>query len=167
MPGSDPAPTPPRPGRGLRLALIASLALNLLFLGLLAGGLMIDPQRHAQTVAGPDLRALWRALPDESRQALRAEFRERAGERERPDRGARRERLSESEAELLALLRAESFDAAAFSALLESRRKAMTERAEAAQSLFVARLAALDAAERAAVADRYEETRRTRRATPR
>ena len=167
MTASEPEPTPPRrPGRGLRLALIASLALNLLFLGLIAGGAMTADQRRAGPGGGPDMRALWRALPDENRQAMRRQFRA-AGDDAAPDgRADRREELAALDAELLALLRAEDFDAPGFAALLNDRRAAMAGRAEAAQALFVAQLATLDRAERAAMADRYE-ARRDRRQSAR
>jgi uncharacterized membrane protein len=159
MTGPDPnTPPPPRPGRGLRLALIASLALNLLFLGLIAGGAMTAAHRAPASHIGPDLRALWRALPDDTRQALRERFRDEAGE-PRTDRGERRARMAEREAELLALLRAEVFDAAAFSSLLESQREGVAMRSEMAQSLLVERLAQFTRAERAALAERYESRR--------
>lgn len=160
-PATDPTP-PRRPGRGLRIALIASLALNLLFVGLLAGGVMTGAQRHVAPIGGPDLRALWRALPEDDRRAMRARFRDEANEPARIPRTERRTQVAEGEAEMLALLRAETFDAAAFAALLESRRTTMATRAEAAQTAFVARLAELGAAERAAIAERYEAQRNRR-----
>ncbi len=167
MTGPDPDTTLPQGrSRALRLALIASLALNLLFVGLIAGGAMTAAQRPSGTSAGPDMRALWRALPDESREALRERFRDEAGEGPRLDRDERRARAAEREAELLALLRADEFDAAAFSALLESRREAMAARGAAAQELLVERLEMMNAAERAALAERYEN-RRGRRFGPR
>jgi uncharacterized membrane protein len=164
MPEPDLQPAPLRPtGRFLRLALIASLALNLLFLGLIAGGAFMGPQRHGAPSAGPDLRALWRALPDESRAEMRAQFRDDRGTQRHAEREAFRAEMAEREAEMLALLRAEAFDATAFLNLLDARRRMMDLRAEDAQSIFVSLLARLDVAERAAVADRYE-ARRERRA---
>lgn len=160
-PATDPT-LPRRPGRGLRLALIASLALNLLFVGLLAGGVMTGAQWQAVPSAGPDMRALWRALPEDDRRAMRARFRDDAGEPARAPRAERRAQMAESEAEMLALLRAEDFDAAAFAALLDNRRASMASRAEAAQAAFIARLAELGAAERAAIAERYEAQRSRR-----
>ena len=159
MTGTDPQPTPPqRTGRGLRLALIASLALNLLFVGLIAGGAMTAAQRPAGPGYGPDLRALWRALPEDSQQALRARFRD-TGETPHLDRDERRAQAAAQEAELLALLRAETFDAEAFATLLEARREAMARRSDAARALLVDKLAALNAADRAAIAERYENRR--------
>jgi uncharacterized membrane protein len=165
MTGSD-SQTPPRSGRGLRIALILSVALNLLFIGLVAGGAMSAGQRQsASWSTGPDPRALWRALPDDSREELRARFREQAGQEPRPDRDERRARAAAQDAELLALLRAETFDAEAFAALLETRRDAMAARSATAQALLVERLDSLSAAERATVAERYE-SRRGRRFGP-
>lgn len=163
--GPDPRSAPPRPDRrGLRLALIASLAVNLLFIGLIAGGVVTGSQRPSGPSVGPDMRALWRALPDEQRQALRAEFRDGNGERQ--DRDTRRAELAAREAEMLAMLRAEDFDAAGFAALLAERREMTAARAETAQAAFVAQISTLPAAERAAIADRYE-TRRGRRGSNR
>jgi uncharacterized membrane protein len=165
MTGSDPQSTPPQPtppqraGRALRLALIASLALNLLFLGLIAGGAMTSAQRHAGSAFAPDLRALWRALPDDDRQALRERFGDDAGGAPRLDRDERRARAAGQEAELLTLLRAEAFDAEAFASLLDARREAMATRSAAAQALLVEWLSEMSAAERAALAERYEERR--------
>ncbi|WP_209426587.1 periplasmic heavy metal sensor [Pararhodobacter sp. SW119] len=160
-PDLQPAP-PPRSGRFLRLALIASLALNLLFLGLIAGSAFMGPQHRGAPSAGPDLRALWRALPDKSREEMRAQFREGRGTQRPADREAFHAEMAEREAEMLALLRAEEFDATAFVDLLDARRRMMDLRAEDAQSVFVSLLATLNPAERAAVADRYEARRERR-----
>jgi uncharacterized membrane protein len=163
MTGPDaPPPVPRRPGRGWRLALFASLALNLMFLGVILGGTRSAPQRPGPGPFGPDMRALWRALPDDARQAMRAGFRDEAGEASRPDRAERRARAAQREAELVALLRAESFDAATFAEMLETHRAAMAARSASAQALLVERIAALPPAERAALADRYEAARHRR-----
>jgi uncharacterized membrane protein len=160
MTGSDPTPPrPTRPGRGWRVALVASLALNLLFVGLIAGGAMSAAMRPPPGPPGPDMRALWRALPDDSRQELRARFHGETAEARRPERGNWRARAAERDAELLALLRAEEFDAQAFGALLESLREASAARAASAQALLVERISELDPAQRAALADRYENRR--------
>lgn len=158
----DPNPSAPRAGRAWRLALVASLALNLLFLGLILGGAMTSVQRSSSGPYGPDMRALWRALPEDARQAMRARFRVETGEAPQLDRDARRARAAQREAELVALLRAEEFDPDAFAAMLEARRDAMAARSKTAQALLVDRIATLAPAERAALADRYEVERRGR-----
>ncbi len=60
---------PRRPGRGLRLALIASMMLNVLVIGVLAGGFWHNAQVERMTSGAPDIRAVWRAMPATARDA--------------------------------------------------------------------------------------------------
>lgn len=159
-PVTNPTPGPRRkPGRGLRIALVASLALNLLVLGVLAGGTMrmarLEPA--AMLPGQPDLRALWQALPGPARSDLRAMGRERGfpGEHApRPSREERAARAAEMNARILAALQAEPFDAAVFVQLMDGDREALEQRREAAHEAFAAEVANLGPAERAAMADR-------------
>ncbi|MGY6536435.1 MAG: periplasmic heavy metal sensor [Pararhodobacter sp.] len=148
-------------GRGWRVALMLSLAVNLLFVGVLAGGAWRG--WRAPPPQGPvhEMRALWQALPDEARIALRAELRARRAAENGTDDGrpARNERPS---ARLSPLLRADPFDAQGFAAALEDMRDTRADRAAQGQAALVAQIAALPAAERAAVADRLD-ARLTRR----
>jgi len=146
-----------RRDRILRVVLVISLALNLLVLGVFAGGVMKGAQMHRESRA-PDLRNLWLAMPEEARRDLRqAEEGPRNAERHAARREDRRARAAARQEELLALLRAPEFDAEAFSAILQSEHDERSERIVRAHQAFVARVSDLDAAERAAVADRLAE----------
>lgn len=158
---SDPNTNPglPRPRRGLRIALVLSLMVNLLVIGVLAGGVMriraYDPVPPMQ----PDIRALWRAMPDDARASLRRMAREQGfpdEHRPRPDREERRARAAEAQARLLAALRAEDFDTAGFVAMLHAERTETQRRLDAAHAAFAAQLGALSPADRRAMADRLE-----------
>lgn len=159
-PVTNPNPAPRKPGRGLRIALVASVMLNLLVLGVLAGGAMraahFDPQLPGQ----PDVRALWRALPSGARSELRAMGREQGFPGEhgpRPSREERNARAAAMNARILAALRAEPFDAEAFVTLMHGDRDALQRRLDAAHEAFAAEIAGLSPAERAAMAARLAE----------
>lgn len=145
--------------RGLRWALIASLALNLLLIGVLAGGVMRYAQRPPVLTMQTDYRSLWRALPGDARAQLRETARDGgfAGGA-RPHRGPeeRRAALARMNAQIIAVLRGQPFDAEGFAALLDGERDALERRMLAVRAAFVARVAALTAAERAAMADELE-----------
>lgn len=154
-----------RPGRGWRIALIVSLALNLLVAGVIGGWVLrhgIGPQRthmpHFARLAqlgGP----LTHALDAEGRAAVAARLRAERGTRE-----ARQAALREGLTALLADLRAEPFDPNAVAARLDAQRAQVAGRFEAGHAALVAHLAGMNAAERAAYADRLEEKlRRWRR----
>lgn len=153
-----------RRGRILRIALVVSLALNLLALGVLAGGVMKGAQviRSHQT---SDLRALWLALPEDARRSMRPSQSERPAESARPEtrREERRARAAARQAELLALLRAGEFDEQAFATILMSDHEERSERIARAHQALVAGISALGAADRATMADRLENERSTAR----
>lgn len=157
-------PTPetkrPRSRRGLRVALVASLMVNVLVIGVMAGGMMrytrSDPAPHMQ----PDFRSLWRALPDEARDDLRAQERARGVPGEpgnRPSREERRARIAVVNGQILEMLRSETFDGAAFAALLGTERETMAQRLDAAQTAFADRVATLTHAQRMEMAESLTE----------
>jgi uncharacterized membrane protein len=149
-------PPPPRPRRGWRWLLIASLALNVLFIGAVVGGAIRHWRSPPGTTPGGELSLLWQALPGEARQALRGGIDDdRRGGREG------RERMRGDLRDLRALLVAEPFDRAALEARLTQARDRQTERADRALARMLDRIEALPAAERARMADRLE--RRFRR----
>lgn len=151
-----------RGGRILRVVLVVSLALNLLVLGVVVGGVMKGVQMH-RTGPASDLRTLWQALPEEARRDLRQAEGPRStegqAERHATRREERRARANERQAEMLGLLRAPEFDAQAFSDILIAEHEERSERIARAHQAFVSRVSTLDAAERAAVADRLQEGR--------
>lgn len=156
-----PAPKAPR-RRGLRLALILSVAVNLLLIGLLVGGAMRVARMTDGATGRPDLRALWRAMPAEVRETLREATRNAdhpsfAG---RPDRETRRARTAVMNAALIEALRAEAFDPEAFATLLSGDRDEAARRLDAAHRSLADQIAALPHAQREALAQRFESNLR-------
>jgi uncharacterized membrane protein len=147
-----------RQGRGWRVVLIVSLALNLAVLGAIGGwalrhgvGWAGDHGPQAARLAqmgGP----LTHALDADGRRAIAAELRGARAERE-----ARRAALRESFAGLLADLRAQPFDPARVEARLAIQRAQVAGRLDSGHAALVAHLAAMSDAGRAAYADRLEE----------
>lgn len=145
----------------LRIALLASLAVNLLLIGLLAGGVLRAWQAPAQPTMA-EIRALWQVLPPETRRALRQEFH---GQHRRGE-GAGQGRAGQRAAASMALsthLRSDPFDTAAFTAALDDARARRVDRARLAEQALARHLAALPAAERSALADAIEERLARRR----
>ncbi|MHA6326834.1 periplasmic heavy metal sensor [Roseivivax sp. CAU 1753] len=143
----DPAPdATPSTGtpRAVKLTLFASLALNLLIVGLIAGTWISEgpPRRDP----GPAGFAYIRALDAGDRQAIGAQMRDR-----RP-RGAGTGEAHQA----LRLLRTDPFDAAGFDAFLTRQAQRGQAVREVGQGALVARIAGMDAAARAAYADRLE-----------
>jgi len=148
-------------GRGWRVVLIVSLALNLLVMGAIGGWVL----RHgigAHGAHGPYATRLAQmggplthALDAEGRAAIAARI-----YAERGAHAARRAALRESFEVLLADLRAQPFDPARVAARLSVQRAQVAGRLEAGHAALVAHLAAMNDAGRAVYADRLEETLR-------
>ena len=142
-------------GRGLKWALGLSLALNLVIVGFVGGAVL----RHAgegRGDRGPSLQSYGapfvRALPREAKRKLREALR---GERaELPSRKDRRALYSE----LLEALRADDFDADAARVVFATQSGAAQNMQDRAQAAWIALISEMPAPERAAVADRLEET---------
>lgn len=145
------APGAARTGRGLRIALGISVALNLAVAGMVAGALLRDGGPKGRMVRDLDFGPFTEALSADDRAALRRDFLQRA-----PDmRDIRRQMGADLQA-FLGLLRQEPFDAAALVAVMENQQGRMARRIELGQELLAERLAAMTPAERAAFADRLE-----------
>lgn len=154
-------PSAPRSRRGLRVALVLSLMVNVLLIGVMAGGVMRFARFEPPISAQPDFRSLWRALPGEARNELRAMSREHRFPGEHGPRGSREDRRARAEAmnvRIMEMLRAEPFDRDAFAALLGGERDAMARRMEAAQTAFTDRVAALSHDERVEMAERLQSS---------
>lgn len=167
---TDPPPQPQRVAGGLgriaKIALVVSLSLNLLLIGALAGGAMRASRFQPAMEGQADYRALWRALPDEARAQMRAQARERGGGGERPQRRSREERREISRArnqQIIALLRADPFDSAAFAQVLTQDRRALEDRLNATRLAFVSQVEGLDHTARQTMADALEQTLRRHR----
>ena len=159
-----PPPPPsgaPRPRLGFRILLGASLALNLLVIGLIAGaawrhgGGPGKGWHHAppglQSYAAPYVRA----LPREARRDLHRGLRREVG-------GAGRAERRALYAEMLAALRATPFDAAAVEAVLGTQRERVLALQAAGQARWLATVTAMTPEARARYADRLEEELRRR-----
>ncbi|MCL4675716.1 MAG: periplasmic heavy metal sensor [Pararhodobacter sp.] len=162
---SDPTfPAPQtRSRRGLRVALVMSLMVNVLLIGVLAGGMIRFARFDPPTVAELDMRTLWHALPDDARRDLRSLSRSQGfpGEHgSRPTREERRERAAQVNAQLLELLRTEPFDSEAFAAMLSAERTRHARSLTAAQAAFAARVAQLSRQQRLEMAERLAEAQR-------
>ena len=139
--------------RIVRVALLSSLALNLILGGWLMSRAAWGPRNlpHAQHATLPhlaDLRAFRRALPEARQAAV-----DRSVDRHRP---AMRERvggLFAARRAVRAAMRAEPFDRAALDAAFAQLRQAESEAAESAQTLMGDVFEAATPVERAALAD--------------
>lgn len=153
-----------RPGRGTRILLAVSLALNLLVLGLLVGALLRgglgghpgDPRAPAS------LRALGAtpfllALDEADRDRLLADARGR-GEDLRANRAALRDGVDA----MVRTLRSEPFDAGTFRRLAADQRRAAAARQALGEDLLLARIEAMSPEARMAYADRLERIFRRR-----
>ena len=153
-----------RPGRArvwLRIVLGLSLALNLAVIGLAVGA-------GLRMAGGPETRrlppsvgaALYRAMPQEDRRALR----ERMHGGGRDARDARRVR---DMAEARAILTTEPFDAKALDALLRAEDSERRQWMDVAQAAWIERIVRMSPADRAAYVERLDEVvegRHSRRA---
>lgn len=145
-----PAPQPARNLRWLRGLLIASLAVNLLFVGLAVGAAMRfgghDGRRPPPSVGS----ALYRAMPQEDRTAMREEMRKLRDE----DRGATRKADAERIAEAL---RQTPFDQTALGDLVYQQMTRQNGWFTATQNAWLERVAAMSPEERDAYAKRVLE----------
>ena len=155
-----PAPPAPPPAAGagpwMRRALIASLTVNLLVLGVVVGG-AINVARHGprQMIADITLGTFTEALSAEDREALRmAAEAENLGLREM-NRAAREDYLR-----LIAAVRSEPWDAATAQAAIAAYGMRTHDRLEAGERLMLQRLSAMGPQGRREFADRLEETMR-------
>lgn len=143
----------PRAGKGLRIALALSVALNLAVVGVVAGAMLRDgPGMRAAMVRDLGFGPYTEALSPEDRKALRRALFDRAPE----IRDTRRLMRADTEA-LLALLRADPFDAAAFKARMEAQHQRMATQLRLGQDLLQDFIAAMSPEARRGFADRLEQ----------
>lgn len=145
----------PRSGRGMRIALILSLTLNLLILGIMGGAMLAhggrdDPRRVRDIGFGP----YTDALSPEDRKALRDAFL-----KAKPDFRASREEARSDVAALAAAIRAEPYDRGAVEAVMASQAARIEDRLQLGRGLLLDRLDAMGAEARTALAERMETMR--------
>ncbi len=133
----------------MRVALVLSLALNLLIVGAVVGAVSSGKKggpRMSDVSFGPYTSALDR----EDRRALRRAIRDDTG---RPNRAAARENFQT----FLSVLRAEPLDVAEMTRVFEAQGALAQARQSAGKAALLEHIAQMSAADRAAFADRLEE----------
>lgn len=142
----------PRAGRKTRIALILSLTLNLLILGVIAGA-AIGHHRRAAHGGARDVgfSPFTGALEREDRAALRGAFLAAM-----PDARERRQAARQDFDRLAEALRADPWDRALVTEVLARHGARTAERLELGHRLLIERIAAMTPAARAAFADRIE-----------
>lgn len=144
---------PTRSGRGLRWALGISLALNLAVVGMVAGAMLRDgPGMRGAMVRDLGFGPFTEALSREDRRALRQALFERAPE----IRQARQQRQEDLQA-LVAILRAEPFDAAALAAAMAEQEARMVGQLRLGQTVLQEQIAAMTPEARRGFAERLED----------
>lgn len=151
---TDPAPSAHRPGRALRWALVASLAVNFVLVGLGVGAAVRLWRMPPGSAPGGELRMIWHALPEDARRALRGAIDDDGPRAANGTGEARRARVAAERAEIRALILAEPFDRAALEARLVAARDRQAARADRALARMLDRIEALAPAERARMAER-------------
>lgn len=142
----------PKQGKGLRIALAVSLALNFAVIGLVAGAMLHDgPGLRTPVVRDLGFGPYTEALSPEDRKALRRQLFERA-----PEIRETRRMMRDDTKALLALLRADPFDGPAFAARMQDQHSRMEMQSRLGQSLLEDFILAMPAEERHAFADRLE-----------
>ena len=151
---TDQAPDTVKKRPWIKIILFASLAFNLLIMGLVVGTVMGGPRDRDKNPIlrdlgfGPFVQALdrseKRALTDAMKQQS-GSFRENRAEIRKDFEG------------FLAALRAQPFDVEAARALVTRQRSRILERQAIGQGLLLDRIAAMDAETRKAYADRLDE----------
>ncbi|MDJ0824646.1 MAG: periplasmic heavy metal sensor [Rhodobacter sp.] len=154
---------PPKPRKRRRwgkVVLFVSLAFNLLVVGLIAGAILSGPRDRDRN---PLLRDLGfgpyaQALPAYDKIALTRALRREAGAF-RENRAVLRQQFEA----FLAALRAEPYDHAEVTRLVTSQQDRIQDRQRLGRDLLLERIAAMDAAERAAYADALDKSLRRRK----
>lgn len=143
-------PAKPKSGKGLRIALAVSVALNLAVIGIVAGALLRDGPR-GRFIRDLDFGPYGEAFTPQDRAAMRDAFLSR-------DVNMRdmRDQMRSEGAALVALLRADTLDLEELRALMQTQQGRMVDRIEMGRDLVTERIAAMSAEDRRAFADRLE-----------
>jgi len=138
--------------RSLRVLLFASLAANLIVVGLVAGAVFGNEKQNAKPPRDADfMGAYTRALPKEDRRAIGRLIRDHHRQS-----GISRSAARQEFQAMLALIRATPFDAEAMEQRMSTQAQAAFTRREAAQQFWLDRVAGMTDAERLDYADQIE-----------
>lgn len=167
---SDPEMLPPsnteRKKRGFawtKVLLVASLALNLLIVGVIAGSVLgAKPKDNNPLLRNLGYGPFVGALPSEDKYQMTEALKRQAGS----FRENRRELRREFET-LLDLLRTDPFDAAQLEAVIMRQSSHISERLELGSELLIERIVAMTPEARAAYADRLDKQLKRRGPDPR
>lgn len=147
----------PRARRWLKIALFASLALNLAVVGLFAGAILRDgPPHRGDRSARHEGFLYFRAFTEDQQRELRRAFRgATVGEvRPREDRKAFRARFLEGYERAATALRQQPFDREALAQVLEAQSERARQGRARGEQVLLDYLAGLSPEDRAAYADR-------------
>jgi uncharacterized membrane protein len=146
----SPSAAKPKNGKGLRIALAVSVALNLAVAGIVAGALLRDGPR-GRYIRELDFGPYSEAFSPIDRAAMRDAFLSR-------DVNMRdmRDQMRSEGAALVALLRAETLDLTKLTALMQAQQGRLLDRINLGRELVAERIAAMSAQERRNFADRLE-----------
>jgi len=146
----------------LKIVLFASLALNLLVVGLIAGAALgKGPHNRSPGLSALGFSPFVRALPRADRDAIAEAFKQKSGSFQDNRRALRREFDA-----FLTSLRAETIDEAELRRLIESQGKRVTERRGLAQELVIERIVAMTPEARAEFADELDKAFKRRGPKP-
>jgi len=143
-------------GRGLKILLALSLAVNLAVVGIVAGVALRgqDGERHRPlAVRDMSFGPFTEALTREQRRAMLREFGTRG-----PGLRDMRAQIRGDFETVLAVLQADPFDPEAFRAAVEGQSRRVADRAEAGRDALVALVAQMTPAERLVFAERLQQT---------
>lgn len=163
----NPAATPPKPPfRWVRLVLFTSLALNLAVAGVIGGAALGGfGHKRAEFVARDiGFGIFGEALTKEDRIAIRRSYGQAKKDMQRD-----RQQMRDDLVAMLVALRAEPFEVGVLEQMLDTGAARIAERQALGQTLLLERIDAMTGAERAALADRLEDTvaRKSKRDRPR
>lgn len=150
------SPAAQRAGRGLRVALAVSVAVNLGVVGLVAGVLLHGrPHRHDEMVRSVGFGPFTDALRPADRRALHDAFLKKV-----PDFHAERDQIRADSMAVLSALRATPYDPAAFDAAMATMQAHMAQRLAIGSGLMEDFIKGLSPADRKAFADRLDASLR-------
>lgn len=161
-PGSAPPPKPEPTGRAMRIALMVSLALNLIVAGTIGGMVLshsLNPLHRIEgrLAFGPYAEALSRAERRSLAEAL---------QRNRAAMQAQRRTLRADFDAMLQVLRRDPYDPAAMQAVMARQQQWVAGRIAFGQDLLAAQIMRMTPAERARFADRLERIAQRRAHMP-